>query len=78
MNLNSDAESYISQFMRKDDSVSPSIWRCVSCDYNSRNNHNVKHHIESKHITVSYQCQFCSKSCPTKVALVMHVKRYHK
>jgi len=70
-----DIETYFNENMTKDDS---GMWRCLTCSYSSRNNHHVKHHIESKHIAVSYSCSWCTKTCPTKVALSMHVKRNHK
>lgn len=70
-----DVDSILSEYMAKDEN---GLWRCLSCDYGSKNNHNVKHHIESKHIAVSYSCSYCSKTCPTKVAFLMHVKRNHK
>ena len=54
------------------------LWICLSCDYTSRNSAHVKHHIESKHLSVEYTCDYCSSTCPTKYALNMHIHRKHK
>ena len=53
------------------------LWRCISCDYSSMKITNVKDHIEAKHLSLSYPCSYCSMTCPTKVALRMHMKRKH-
>ena len=54
------------------------FWKCLLCEYVSRNNGHVKQHLESKHLSVVYSCLYCSKTCPTKNALNMHTLRVHR
>ena len=70
-----DLEFDLSDYMQR---AIDGSWQCVSCDYNSKNKSHVQHHIESKHVLVKYSCEFCSTTCPTKMALNMHVLRKHK
>jgi len=63
------------EYMQKDVN---GIWRCTNCDYSSNNNHNLRNHIEAKHLFLKYSCDHCSKTCPTKIALYMHNRKYHK
>jgi len=77
---NKDLESLINSKMTKicASGNSPSVWQCLECPYNSKNNHNVFEHVESKHIQhEGYFCQVCNKTCPTKSAFRMHNKRNH-
>ena len=53
-------------------------WRCLSCDFTSKVSSNLVQHIESKHVSVQYNCEFCPKVCPTKKAIQLHITRHHK
>ena len=70
-----DVEDYVNESMMKGPD---GVWKCSVCDYSAKHTGHVRHHIESKHMSLEYSCYFCSKTCPTKVALSMHMHRKHK
>ena len=70
-----DVESFVNESMMKGPD---GLWMCTSCDYSAKHTGHVRHHIESKHMCLEYSCYYCSKTCPTRVALSMHVHRNHK
>ena len=54
-------------------------WQCgqPGCGYVA-NKWSLRNHVESKHISIGgVQCDQCSKVCPTRHALTMHIKRNH-
>ena len=53
-------------------------WKCLYCDYRNINKGNTEQHIETKHISVQYSCDYCDTVCPSKKALHMHKTRRHK
>ena len=69
-----DVETELNSNMMKDIN---GVWKCLLCDYSSRNSGHVKQHLESKHLSVIYSCLYCSKTCPTKNALSKHTFRAH-
>ena len=53
-------------------------WKCLVCNYATKDRSNIKKHIE-KHIEgLSYACTACSKEFKTKNALLAHMKKGHK
>ena len=64
----------INEYMRFEDG----IWFCLYCDSKTTHKSNLRQHIESKHISVSYKCQLCNSTCPTQNALYKHHSRNHK
>jgi len=50
---------------------------CTDCDYTSSLKNNAEKHVEAQHIRPGVFCQYCSKVCPTRHALRMHLKRNH-
>jgi len=55
------------------------LWRCLDCDYSTRNRRTLFEHVESKHVySAGYVCKHCQKHCPSRNALRSHVSRYHK
>ena len=73
--LHAEIENQISQLMIRTDRG----WQCgqPGCDYVA-NKWSLRNHIESKHIDIGgIQCDHCSKVCPTRHALTMHIKRNH-
>ena len=69
-------EEIVSQNLTRD---SDGNWRCLNCDFKSAWSTNVKQHIESKHVSgIQLACGFCDKISPTRHALAMHIRRYHK
>ena len=73
--VSADVEQLIQSFMLKTDVG----WMCTGCDYNSKHKHVLTSHVEVKHVNIGgASCQFCSKVCPTRHALQMHVKRNHQ
>ena len=73
--LHPEIEIQISQLMFK----TAGGWECgqPGCGYVA-NKWSLRNHIESKHISIGgIQCDQCSKVCPTRHALTMHMKRNH-
>jgi len=55
------------------------FWQCLHChEYKSRVYSNSRQHLETKHISVQYNCSFCETTCSTYKALSLHVSRRHK
>ena len=50
---------------------------CTDCEYRSQLKCNIEKHIEAQHIRPGVLCKYCSKVCPTRHALRMHLKRNH-
>ena len=50
---------------------------CSTCGYQSRNTGHMRQHVESKHVSVQYFCNFCDAACPTKNALQKHMSMKH-
>ena len=51
---------------------------CGICyQYSNKSSTNVRNHIESKHFPgmMSYQCEYCQKTCKTKQSLDTHRQR---
>ena len=53
------------------------MFKCSECDYETTVKGNLGKHIEAKHISPGVTCEFCSKFCPTRHALRMHITRQH-
>ena len=70
-----DVETELNENMTRD---IDGLWKCLLCEYSSRMKGHVKQHLESKHLSVTYSCLYCSKTCPSKNALSMHTLRMHK
>ena len=70
-----DVEDFLNESMMRGPD---GLWKCLSCDYSAKHTGHVRHHIESKHMSLEYSCLYCNKTCPTKIALSMHVHRNHK
>ena len=69
-----DVETELNANMMKDMN---GFWKCLLCEYSSRNSGHVKQHLESKHLSVVYSCLYCTKTCPSKNALSKHTFRAH-
>ena len=57
------------------------VFSCGLCDYSSSNSHNVKNHIESKHVAKSEKvmpCFICNYICHGRNALRMHMRNKHR
>ena len=53
-------------------------WKCLACNYDSKDRSNMKKHIE-KHIDgLSFACTLCNKVFKTKGALRSHMYKGHK
>ena len=70
-----DVDSHLTDYMQKDEA---GLWACLSCDFKTPIKTNMKQHLESKHISVTYKCSYCPKECSTKDALRKHTIRNHK
>lgn len=54
------------------------VWRCVACDYNTTNNGNVRKHVETHIIGLSYSCNLCNKEFRLRNSLNLHRYSVHK
>ena len=39
-----------------------SFWECLDCDYKTHLKPNIRQHVETKHLDLSYPCNFCGKT----------------
>ena len=53
-------------------------YQCNDCQYSSTGNGNMRHHIESTHLDLNYQCSLCVKSLKSYKSWFMHMQRAHK
>ena len=53
------------------------VLSCTDCEYTSQLKSNIEKHVEAQHIRPGVFCEYCSKVCPTRHALRMHLKRNH-
>ena len=53
-------------------------FQCNDCPYSSTVNGNMRHHIESSHLDLNYQCSLCIKSLKSYKSWFMHMQRAHK
>ena len=49
-------------------------YTCTDCDYSSRMKSNMRHHVESKHLNLVYQCSICRKSQKSYKSWFLHIK----
>ena len=50
---------------------------CEHCEYVATHGHNLKKHIEAKHLGVTYSCDLCSYQATQKQNLKRHYKLKH-
>ena len=53
-------------------------YKCSDCDYSSIVKSNLRHHVESTHLDLTYECDLCLKSFKSYKSLFMHLQRSHK
>jgi len=53
-------------------------WVCTDCNHTTVNRTHLYEHIESKHVSSGYNCQFCQKFVPSRNALRSHLHKYHR
>merc|ERR1719318_807018 len=72
-----DVKATLEQHMQK---LASGTFICLLCNYQARRSHHITNHIEAKHMQsdLTYQCDICLTSCPTKNALNAHKSRKHK
>ena len=63
--------------MLQQDPVSK-LWTCQWCAYAHARKEVTSKHVDSKHYSGQYNCEFCSKICPTQHAMTEHIRAYHK
>ena len=50
-------------FMSKMMSLGPTLgYQCTDCEFKTPKRDNMRHHIESAHLDLTYNCQVCGKS----------------
>ena len=68
-----EAEEKIKELYERIDGV----WRCLACDYTTTLIGNVKRHVETHIIGLSYSCNLCSKEFRLKNSLNNHKRNVH-
>ncbi len=66
----------MSDFIRRDD-VSGLYW-CVACSQTTKERATLVRHVEAKHYSPGYLCQFCRKPYNAKYLLLRHINKYHR
>ena len=51
---------------------------CTECEYNSTMKSNMRYHIESKHLDLSYTCSECGNTYKSYKSWQMHIQRNHR
>ena len=54
------------------------LWMCQWCDYAHARKEVTFKHVDSKHFSGQYSCDYCSKVCPTQHSMSEHIRAYHK
>ena len=54
------------------------VWTCTACDYTTNDRSNVKRHVETHIIGLSYFCDLCNKEFRLKNSLNAHKYSVHK
>ena len=52
-------------------------WQCVDCGLKAALN-TLYAHVETNHVSVSFECIICLRECKTRNSLLLHRSRYHK
>ena len=50
---------------------------CLECEYISKMKSNIRHHVESKHLDLSYPCSACDKTQKSYKAWYLHMKTHN-
>ena len=53
-------------------------YNCSDCGYNNSKKDNMRHHIESTHLDLTYTCNVCQKSSKSYKSWFMHIQRSHR
>ena len=77
--LGADLDNHDELVLSKMTNLGPGLgFQCNDCQYSSTVNGNMRHHIESTHLDLSYQCSLCMKSLKSYKSWFMHMQRAHK
>ena len=49
---------------------------CLECEYTSTMKSNIRHHVESRHLDLSYPCTLCNKMQKSYKAWFTHFKTH--
>jgi len=52
-------------------------WSCTECGHITATKSHLYEHVEAKHTSSGYNCQYCLKFCPSRNALRSHIWRNH-
>ena len=53
------------------------VYVCKCCAFTNSKENIVFNHIDCKHYSGTYNCQFCCKICPTQYSLKKHIRMSH-
>jgi len=78
-NLFSNVYCFLGDFLVRSKMLSMNgVWQCADCEYLSNKTTNLFDHIEAKHVSVSYTCEFCEMFFKTKATYRFHKRKYHR
>jgi len=72
------AEEDVDQLIQSKILKSDRSWICADCNHSTVNRTHLYEHIESKHVSSGYNCQYCQKFVPSRNALRSHMHKYHR
>lgn len=72
------AEEDVDQLIQSKILKSDRSWICADCNHSAVNRTHLYEHIESKHVSSGYNCQYCQKFVRSRNALRSHMHKYHR
>ena len=72
------AEQEVDQLIQSKILKADRSWVCADCNHTTVNRTHLYEHIESKHVSSGYNCQYCQKFVPSRNALRSHMHKYHR
>ena len=72
------AEQEVDQLIQSKILKADRSWVCADCNHTTINKTHLYEHIERKHVSSGYNCQYCQKFVPSRNALRSHMHKYHR
>ena len=65
------------KIMRTESETGFPTFVCTDCGYSSDRKHNIKRHVESKHVSCSFTCPVCQLPLSCRNSLKQHLAAKH-